>query len=99
MLFEVFWVMYGLEIGIFFGIGILGLCFSFSNPSSVTGGISRKMSFLLSILIIVTGAYFFYEWNAQKAEIRKLEEQIELGLQQFLTPHQNAGMAWNAGRP
>jgi hypothetical protein len=100
MLCEAVWLMYALGIGIFLIVGLMGLFFSCS--SSVSGGISKGTALLLSILIIVTGIYFFYQWNAKKAEFRQVGRQVEWALQQYLSPQQKGKlspqMASDAGR-
>ncbi len=100
MLYDAIWLMYALGIGIFLAVGVLGLFFSCSF--SVSGGISKGAALVLSLLIIVTGIYFFYQWNTKKAEVRELGRQVEAALEQYLAPHQKgrpaSQMASDAGR-
>ncbi len=86
MLYLAIWLMYALLILVFVSVGLWGLfcCCSFSVP----GGMSKRLAMISSILIIVTGIYFFYQWNAKRAEIREVGQQLESALRQYLTPRE-----------
>ncbi len=82
MLFDAIWLMYGLGIGIFLSVGLLGLFYSCSL--SVGGGVGRGATLALSVLIILAGVYFFCAWGSQKTEIREMGQQVELAVRQYL---------------
>ncbi len=90
MLSDAVWLMYALGIGILLGVGLLG--FFFSCSFSVCGGISKETALIISILIIITGIYFLYQWNAQKAEVRQLGQQVESALGKYFMPSQKENL-------
>jgi hypothetical protein len=78
------WPFFSLGIGILFGIGLLGLF----SPLSIPGRTIKEEAVILSILIILTGIYFFYKWDTSKEEIQELGQQVEQARNQYLTRHQ-----------
>jgi uncharacterized membrane protein len=73
MLYEIFWLVFALMVGILVSLGLLGLIFSPSlsiKPIKITG-------IVISGLILFTGIYFSYRWNVEKKGIQTLIGQIE----------------------
>lgn len=85
MLYETAWLFFTLGIGILLSIGLLGLFFFLSIP----GRTIKEEAVILSVLIILTGIYFSYRWNAEKKEIQVLGQQVEQALNHYLTAHKN----------
>lgn len=83
MLYETVWMIYALGVGLFLSIGLLGLTFSLSIAVKSI----RVVSMVLSVLIIFSGIYFSYRWNAEKKEIQALGQQVEQTLNQYLAKH------------
>jgi disulfide bond formation protein DsbB len=83
MLYEIFWLVFALMVGIFMSIGILGLAFSPSIPTKP----ARIVAMILSLLILLAGIYFSYRWNADKREIRAWSGQAEQAIKIYLDTH------------
>lgn len=83
MLYETAWLFFTLGIGILLSIGLLGLFFFLSIP----GRTIKEEAVILSVLIILSGIYFSYKWNAEKKEIQVLGQQVEQALNHYLTAH------------
>ncbi len=64
MLYETVWLFFAIAVGILISIGLLGLIFSPSIPPPIL----KVMAVIISVLIILTGIYFSYQWSAQKKE-------------------------------
>jgi len=80
MLYEVFWLVFALIVGILMSLGLLGLIFSPSisvKPARITG-------IILSGLILLTGIYFSYQWSVEKKGIQTLTGQIEQAIRVYL---------------
>jgi hypothetical protein len=80
MLYEIFWLVFALSVGILMSVGLLGLIFS---PSIPTKSI-KAVAMILSILILLAGIYFSYRWNAEKKGIQTLTGQIEQTIKTYL---------------
>jgi len=84
MLYETVWLFFALGVGILISIGLLGLIFSPAAPPRIL----KVMAVLISVLIILTGIYFSYQWSAQRKGIQVLTEQAEETIRQYLAAHQ-----------
>lgn len=84
MLYETVWLFFALGVGILISIGLLGLIFSPAIPPRIL----KVMAMIISVLIILTGIYFSYQWSAQRKGIHVLTLQAEEALKQYLTTHQ-----------
>jgi membrane protein implicated in regulation of membrane protease activity len=83
MLYETVWLFFALGIGVLVSIGLLGLIFSPAIPPQIL----KVMAAIISVLIILNGIYFSYQWSAQKKEIRVLTQQAEEAIKQYLAAH------------
>jgi disulfide bond formation protein DsbB len=83
MLYETVWLFFALGIGILISIGLLGLIFSPAIPPRIL----RVMAVMISLLIILTGIYFSYQWSAQRKGIQVLTQQAEETIKQYLAAH------------
>jgi hypothetical protein len=83
MLYETVWLFFALGAGVLISIGFLGLVFSPAIPPRIL----KVMAVMISVLIILTGIYFSFEWSAQKKEIRVLTQQAEEAIKQYLATH------------
>lgn len=84
MLYETVWLFFALGVGILISLGLLGLIFSPSIPPPIL----RAMAVIISVLIILNGIYFSYQWSAQKKGIQVLTQQAEETIKQYLATHQ-----------
>jgi disulfide bond formation protein DsbB len=84
MLYETVWLFFALGVGILISIGLLGLIFSPAIPPRIL----KVMAMIISMLIILTGIYFSYQWSAQKKGIQVLSQQAEETIKQYLATHQ-----------
>ncbi len=83
MLYETVWLFFALGVGIVISIGLLGLIFSPAIPPRIL----KVMAVLVSVLIILTGVYFSYQWSAQRKGIQVLTQQAEEAIRQYLAAH------------
>jgi membrane-bound ClpP family serine protease len=83
MLYETVWLFFALGVGVLISIGLLGLIFSLAIPSRIL----KVMAVMISVLIILNGIYFSYQWSAQKKGIRVLSQQAEEAIKQYLATH------------
>jgi len=83
MLYETVWLFFALGVGILMSIGLLGLIFSPAIPPRIL----KVIAMIISVLIILTGIYFSYQWSAQKKGIQVLTQQAEDALKQYLATH------------
>ena len=83
MLYETVWLFFALGVGILISIGLLGLIFSPAIPPRIL----RAMAVMISVLIILTGIYFSYQWSAQRKGIQVLTQQAEETIKQYLAAH------------
>jgi disulfide bond formation protein DsbB len=83
MLYETVWLFFALGVGILISIGLLGLIFSPAIPPRIL----RAMAAMISVLIILTGIYFSYQWSAQRKGIQVLTQQAEETIKQYLAAH------------
>jgi hypothetical protein len=83
MLYEIAWLFFALGVGILISIGLLGLIFSPAIPPRI----SKAMAAMISVLIILTGIYFSYQWGAQRQGIQALTQQAEEAIKQYLAAH------------
>ena len=83
MLYETVWIFFALGVGILISLGLLGLIFSPAIPPRIL----RVFAMLISVLIILTGIYFSYQWSTQKEGIQVLARQADEALKQYLATH------------
>ncbi len=83
MLYETVWLFFALGVGIVISIGLLGLIFSPAIPPRIL----KVMAVMVSVLIILTGIYFSYQWSAQRKGIQALAQQAEEAIRQYLVAH------------
>ncbi len=83
MLYEIFWLFYALGIVILISIGLWGIFFLLSIPAPRT----KVMAVVSSVIIILAGLYFSYQWNIKKREIRIFTQQVEETIKQYLAKH------------
>jgi disulfide bond formation protein DsbB len=82
-MYETVWLFFALGAGILISVGLLGLIFSPAIPPRIL----KVMAMIISVLIILTGIYFSYQWSAQKRGIQVLTQQAEEALKQYLATH------------
>jgi predicted transporter len=83
MLYQLFWLFYALGIVTLISIGILGIFFFLSMPAPRT----KVIAVILSVIIILAGLYFSYQWNVEKKEIQLFTQQVEETINQYLAAH------------
>ena len=83
MLYETVWLFFALGVGVLISIGLLGLIFSPAIPPRIF----KVMAVIISVLIVLNGIYFSYQWSVQKKGIRVLTQQAEEAIQQYLAAH------------
>ncbi len=83
MLYETVWLFFALGVGIVISIGLLGLIFSPAIPPRIL----KVMAVMVSLLTILTGIYFSYQWSAQRKGIQVLAQQAEEAIRQYLAAH------------
>ena len=83
MLYETVWLFFALGVGILISIGLLGLIFSPAIPPRIL----KAMGVMISVLIILTGIYFSYQWSAQRKGIQVLTQQAEDTIKHYLAAH------------
>lgn len=83
MLYEIFWLIFAISVGIIMGVGLLGLIFSSYFPTKSI----KAAAMILSVLILLAGVYFSYRWNADKKGIQALTGQIEEAIKVYLDKH------------
>jgi hypothetical protein len=83
MFYETVWLLFALGVGILISIGLLGLIFS----SAVSPRILKVIGVLISVLIILTGIYFSYQWSVRRNGIQVLTQQAEETVKQYLARH------------
>jgi hypothetical protein len=83
MLYETVWLFFALGVGVLISIGLLGLIFSPAIPPRIF----KVMAVMISVLIILNGIYFSYQWSAQKKGIRGLTQQAEEAIKEYLATH------------
>ena len=82
-MYETVWLFFVLGVGILISLGLLGLIFSPAIPPRIL----KVMAMIISVLIILTGIYFSYQWSVQKKGIQVLTQQAEEALKQYLATH------------
>lgn len=82
-MYETVWLFFALGVGILISLGLLGLIFSPAIPPRIL----KVMAMIISVLIILTGIYFFYQWSSQKKGVQVLTQQAEEALKQYLATH------------
>jgi disulfide bond formation protein DsbB len=83
MLYESVWLFFALGVGILTSIGLLGLIFSPAVPPRIL----KAIAVMISVLIILTGIYFSYQWRAQRKGIQVLSQQAEETIKQYSAAH------------
>jgi len=84
MFYETVWLFFALGVGILISLALLGLIFSPAIPPRIL----KVMAMMISLLIILTGIYFSYQWTAQRKGIQVLTQQAEEAIKQYLSTHQ-----------
>jgi len=82
-MYETVWLFFVLGVGILISLGLLGLIFSPAIPPRIL----KVIAMIISVLIILTGIYFSYQWSVQKKGIQVLTQQAEEALKQYLATH------------
>jgi disulfide bond formation protein DsbB len=82
-MYETVWLFFALGVGILMSLGLLGLIFSPAIPPRIL----KVMAMIISVLIILTGIYFSYQWSTQKKGIQVLTQQAEEALKQYIATH------------
>jgi len=82
MLYEIFWLFYALGIVILLSLGLWGIfiCVDHRTQNKVT-------ALILSIIVILVGLYFSFQWNIEKKRIRIFTEQVEETVNKYLATH------------
>ncbi len=83
MLYEMFWLFYALMIVILVSVGLWGIFFFASIPARRI----RVTALVLSVIIILAGLYFSYQWNLEKKKIQIFAQQIEETINKYLATH------------
>jgi phosphotransferase system glucose/maltose/N-acetylglucosamine-specific IIC component len=83
MLYDTFWLFYALGVAILISIGLLGIISLQSTPAPRT----KVVAMVLSIIIVLAGLYFSYQWNIGKKEIRIFTQEAEEAIKQYLATH------------
>lgn len=83
MLYEIFWLFYALGIVILVSVGFLGIFFFASIPAPRI----KVTALILSVIIILAGLYFSFQWNAEKKRIRIFTQQVEETINKYLATH------------
>jgi Flp pilus assembly protein TadB len=81
MLYETVWMICISTVCILLSIGLLSLILSLSM--AVRG--ARAAAMALSVVIVITGLYVSYRWNAEKREIQALGLKAEQALDLYMT--------------
>jgi len=84
VLYETVWLFFALGVGILISIGLLGIIFSPTIPARLL----KVIAVIISVLIILIGIYFSFQWNSEKNQIRVLTQQAEEAIQRYLATHQ-----------
>ena len=66
MLYEMFWLFYALMIVILVSVGLWGIFFFALIPARRI----KVTALVLSVIIILAGLYFSYQWNLEKKKIQ-----------------------------
>ena len=83
MLYEIFWLFYALGIVILLSLGLWGIFLFASIPAPKT----KVTALILSIIVLLVGLYFSYQWNVEKKRIRIFTEQVEETVNKYLATH------------
>ncbi len=83
MLYEIFWLVFAVMVGILMSVGLFGLIFSPSIPTKS----AKIAAMILSSVILLAGIYFSYLWNVEKREIRVWTGQVEQAIKVYLDSH------------
>jgi len=83
MLYEIFWLFFALGVVILLSVGLWGIFFFASIPAPRI----KVMALVLSVIIILVGLYFSYQWNGEKKRIRIFTQQVEETINKYLDTH------------
>jgi hypothetical protein len=83
MLYEIFWLFYALGIVILVSLGLWGVFFFASLPAPRI----KVAALVLSIIIILAGLYFSYQWTVEKKKILVFTQQVEETINKYLATH------------
>jgi hypothetical protein len=87
----VYEMIYAVGLGILLGVGGLSLYFS----PAIQRRIVKPFMFVGSVLILLTGFYFFLWWHEQREKIQVLSQRIKFSMNQY--PSQNKN--WRSEEP
>ena len=79
----VYEIIYAVGLGILLGVGGLGLYYSLA----IRRRIVKPFMFAGSILILLTGFYFFHWWHEQRGKTQVLSQRIGFSMSDY--PAQN----------
>ena len=83
MLYETVWLFFALGVGVLISIGLLGLILSPAVPSRLL----KVIAIIISMLIILSGISFSFQWSLRRTGIQVLAQQAEEAIKQYLAAH------------
>ncbi len=83
MLYETVWLFFTLGVGVLISIGLLGLILSPAIPPRIL----KVIAIIISMLIILSGISFSFQWSVRRTEIQVLAQQAEEAIKQYLAAH------------
>jgi len=83
MLYEIVWLFFSLGVGILISIGLLGLVLSPAIPPRIL----KVIAIIISMLIILSGISFSFQWSVRRTGIQVLAQQAEEAIKQYLAAH------------
>jgi len=83
MLYEIVWLFFVLGVGVLISIGLLGLILSPAIPPRIL----KVIAIIISMLIILSGISFSFQWSVRRTGIQVLAQQAEEAIKQYLAAH------------
>ena len=83
MLYEIVWLFFVLGVGVLISIGLLGLILSPAIPPRIL----KVIAIIISMLIILSGISFSFQWSVRRTGIQVLAQQTEEAIKQYLAAH------------
>ena len=83
MLYETVWLFFALGVGVLISIGLFGLILSPAVPSRLL----KVIAIIISMLIILSGISFSFQWSLRRTGIQVLAQQAEEAIKQYLAAH------------
>ncbi len=80
MLYQISWLFFSVTVGILAALGFLGILFSPAVPSKP----ARFAAVAISVLILLAGFFFSYQWYCERKDIRALTLQVEKAIQVYI---------------